>query len=168
MCGRGDIRPIDECACYNEDGSFNASQFEAFLDRESDESSARMRVLFLLLQLLTEARAKAALDLRAEAEAEPPHKKTRVRQVKTFSDPSTGVAVPMTARHSLWWILYIQQPKVDCPQWNKVFRKRFRLPYQSFLGLLAMMKDEKHGDFFERWQEDRPDKQFRKDQSFSH
>jgi hypothetical protein len=25
-----------------------------------------------------------------------------------------------------------------------------------------MMKDEKHGDFFERWQEDRPDKQFRK------
>jgi hypothetical protein len=165
VCGRGDIRPIDECACYNEDGSFNASQFEAFLDRESDESSARMRVLFLLLQLLTEARAKAALDLRAaeaEAEAEPPHKKTRVRQVKTFSDPSTGVAVPLTARHSLWWILYIQQPKVDCPQWNKVFRKRFRLPYQSFLGLLAMMKDEKHGDFFERWQEDRPDKQFRK------
>ena len=68
-----DIRPIDECACYNEDGSFNASQFEAFLDRESDESPARMRVLFLFLELLTESRAKAALNLRAEAE--PPHKK---------------------------------------------------------------------------------------------
>jgi hypothetical protein len=48
----------------------------------------------------------------------------------------------MTARHSLWWILFIQQPKVDCPQWNKVFRKRFRIRYQSFLGLLAMRKDE--------------------------
>jgi hypothetical protein len=27
--------------------------------------------------------------------------------------------------------------------------------------LQRMMKDKKHGDFFERWQEDRPDKQFR-------
>ena len=52
VCGCGDdIRPIDECACYNEDGSFNASQFEAYLDRESDESPARMRVLFLFLEL---------------------------------------------------------------------------------------------------------------------
>jgi hypothetical protein len=34
-----------------------------------------MRVLFLLLELLTEARAKAALDLRAEAE--PPQKKRK-------------------------------------------------------------------------------------------
>jgi hypothetical protein len=42
--GYEDILPIDECACYNEDGSFNASQFEAFLGREIDESSARMRV----------------------------------------------------------------------------------------------------------------------------
>jgi hypothetical protein len=71
----------------------------------------------------------------------------------------------MTARHSLWWILYIQQPKIDCPQWNKVFRKLFRLPYQSFLGLLAIIKDEKHCDFFERWREDRPDKQFRKNKA---
>ncbi len=147
--GRGDIRPIDEFACYNEDGSFNARKFEAFLDRESDESSARMNVLFLLLELLTEARAKAALDLRAEAE--PPHTKTRVRQVKTFSDPSTGVAVSMTARHILWWILYIQQPKIDCPQWKKVFRKQFQLPCQSFLVLLAIVRDKKHCDFFERW-----------------
>jgi hypothetical protein len=157
-----DVRPIDECACYNEDGSFNIREFEAYLDRESDESSAKMRVVFLMLQVFTEARAKAAMDPRAAAEEEPLPKKTRVRQVKTFTDPSSGNVVSMTARHSLWWILYVQQPKVDCPQWNKVFRKRFRLPYHSFLILLAMLKDDNHANFFERWQEDRPDKQFRK------
>jgi hypothetical protein len=27
---------------------------------------------------------------------------------------------------------------------------------------LAIIKDEKHCDFFKRWQEDRPDKQFRR------
>jgi hypothetical protein len=54
--------------------TLNASKFQAFLDRESDESSAGMRVLSLLLESLTEAKAKAALDLRAEAEAEPPQK----------------------------------------------------------------------------------------------
>jgi hypothetical protein len=115
--GHGDIRPIDECACYNEDGSYNASKFEAFLDRESNDSYARMRVLLLLLELLTEAKAKAALDLRVEAEAEPPQK-TRVRQV-------IHVLECLVARHSLWWILYIQQPEIDCPQWNTVFRKQF-------------------------------------------
>ncbi|KAI2507317.1 Plant transposon protein [Fragilaria crotonensis] len=119
-----------------------------------------MSVVFLL-QLLTEAKAKAAMDLGAAQEPQP--KKTRVRQIKTFTDPTSGVVVPMTARHSLWWILYIQDPKVDCPQWNKVFRKQFRLPYQSFLDLLAMIKkDGEHCDFFERWHEERPDKQFRK------
>ena len=81
VCGRGDIRPINECACYNEDGSFNASQFEAYLDRESDESPARMRVLFLFLELLTESRAKAALNLRAEAELS--HKKHKSRHSLT-------------------------------------------------------------------------------------
>ena len=81
MDGYEDILPIDECACYNEDGSFNASQFEAYLDRESDESPARMRVLFLFLELLTESRAKAALNLRAEAELS--HKKHKSRHSLT-------------------------------------------------------------------------------------
>ena len=68
----------------------------------------------------------------------------------------------MTARHNLWSMIYIQHPKVDFPQWNKVFRKQFWLPYQSFLDLLAMLRDDNHGNFFERWKEEHPDKQFGK------
>jgi hypothetical protein len=74
--GRDDERPIDECACCNEDGTFNVSQYEACLDRESDEISSKMRVVYyLLLQLFTEAKAKAAMDLRAATGEEPPTKK---------------------------------------------------------------------------------------------
>ena len=159
--GHDDIRPIDECACYNEDGSFNVTQFEAYLDRENEERSAKMKVVFLMMQVITEANARAAIEIRDELQLEPPRKKTRVRQTKTMFEPSSGVDVPMTPRHSLWWLLYIHKPNVECPQWNKVFRKRFRLPYQSFIGLLKIVKDN-DGGFFERWREDRPDKQFRK------
>ena len=50
----------------------------------------------------------------------------KVQSVKTSSDPS-GAFVSMTSgtRHSLWWILDIQQqPRIDCPRWNDILRKQ--------------------------------------------
>jgi hypothetical protein len=60
----------------------------------------------------------------------------RSRHVRTLKDPTNGVISPMTSQCSLWWMLYIQDPRVADVQWNRVFRKRFRLPYNSFLELL--------------------------------
>ncbi len=91
--GHDDIRPIDECACYNEDGSFIDTQFEAYLYRESDERSAKMKVVFLMMQVITEAKDRTAIEIRDELQLEPPRKKTRVHQTKTMFEPSSGVDV---------------------------------------------------------------------------
>jgi hypothetical protein len=88
-------------------------------------------------------------------ECEPPSK--RSRRVKTFIDPITHLARPITPRLSHWWILYIEDPKVNDPHWNKQFRNRFRLPYESYLDLLhhilEVENDSEVIDPFSRWRD---------------
>jgi hypothetical protein len=132
-----DPRPIDKSVCYDDDGAFNDEKFQDFLDRQRGADLANMKVRFLLMQMLQEAsllRVAAAAQDKA-IEGERPLK--RCRRVKTFIDPTTSLARPITPRlTSHWWILYIEDPKVDDAQRNKQFRNRFRLPYDSYLDLL--------------------------------
>ena len=57
----------------------------------------------------------------------------------------------MTPTISLWWIFYLQNPQPNCTRWSQTFRNRFRLPYQSYLALLSMLKDEDDEGLFCRW-----------------
>jgi DDE superfamily endonuclease len=50
---------------------------------------------------------------------------------------------------SLWYSLYVNNPQIDNPRFLKIFRARFRLPYESFLELVEKMKPLPH---FQRWQ----------------
>jgi hypothetical protein len=50
---------------------------------------------------------------------------------------------------SLWYILYICDPEVDCHRFLQTFRVRFRLPYESFLEIVERMKPLPE---FQRWQ----------------
>jgi hypothetical protein len=115
-----DPRPIDESASFDDDGAFNDEKFQDFLDRQRGADLANMKVRFLLVQMLEEAsllRVAAAAQDKA-IEGERPLKRCR-RGVKTFIDPTTSFAHPITSRLSHWWILHIEDPKVDDAQWNK-------------------------------------------------
>lgn len=44
--------------------------------------------------------------------------------------------------------MYVENPHLDNPRFNKVFRRRFRMPYGSFKALAALAEDE---PLFKRW-----------------
>ena len=120
--------------------AFNDERFQGYLDRQKDEDLAKMKVKLLLMQMLEEASG----SLSDEAlQSKRPLK--RCRRIKTFIDPTSSLAHPIRPRLSHWWILYLEDPKVDDTKWNKQFRNRFRLPYNSFLGLLHQL-DELQND----------------------
>ena len=50
--------------------------------------------------------------------------------------------MPMTAETCLWMAMYIECPDLENPKFHKVFRGRFRMPYDSFLGLLDRVKND--------------------------
>ena len=65
-----------------------------------------------------------------------------------FTDPETGGRYPMTYRHSLWYQNYIVNVQPDKMWWCKLFRERFRLPYDSFVELVEICKQS---DILKQW-----------------
>ena len=144
-----DEHPVDESACYDDDVAFNDERFQEYLDRQSDEDLAKIKARILLMQMLEEANGLTDESLESKRLLK------RRRRIKTFIDPNTSLARPITPTLSHWWILYLEDPKVDDTQWNKQFRNRFRLPYNSFLDLLHQIDELENDpdvtDPFLRW-----------------
>jgi hypothetical protein len=146
--GQDEKRPIDEAECYMDDGTLDLNMLDTFIEREDEEKSVKRDVLALTTYLLCKMREKEDEEARtATSKGCSQNKKlkrttTRLRNVKVFQDPTTGELRQMTPTLSLWWVLYIQEPKPECSQWSKTFKNRFRLPYNSFLDLLRMVLDE--------------------------
>lgn len=44
-----------------------------------------------------------------------------------------GQIVDLTARNSIWWLNYVACVDMNDPKFLKIFRNRFRLPYQQYL-----------------------------------
>jgi hypothetical protein len=76
----------------------------------------------------------------------------RIRRLKarhmTMTLPN-GKKCAYVPTMSLWYILYICDPEVDCHRFLQTFRVRFRLPYESFLEIVERMKPLPE---FQRWQ----------------
>ena len=70
------------------------------------------------------------------------------KRIYYFTDPSTGNRSIMTYKHSVWWQTYILHPQPDYPRWAKVFRSRFRMPYESFIDLFEQCQCS---EYFEQW-----------------
>ena len=59
-----------------------------------------------------------------------------------------GEWVVLKPHQTYWAIHYINTPDLLNPSFHAKFRKRFRLPHQSFLGLLSIVRES---NYFERW-----------------
>ena len=130
-------------SCYHDDGTLDWDRLEDFLGREDEEDTAKQHYLLTLMCLCASAKMESARSLNHKKAINTPRvKKSRKRRPKYFVDPSTGKKRKLTPTLSLWWILYLQNPQPNCTRWSQTFRNRFRLPYQSYLDLLSMLKDE--------------------------
>ena len=84
-----------------------------------------------------------------------PAKKQRTRSVKNakfemYTDDA-GSTRPMDPKLTQWYQMYVTKPTTTSPKFCKKFRRRFRLPYQSFLGLVDLCKDAEGEPYFRRW-----------------
>ena len=61
-----------------------------------------------------------------------------------FTNPTTMERQIFTYEYSIWYSNYVMEPSPDCPKWNKMFRRRFRMPYESFLDLSAQCEESEH------------------------
>jgi hypothetical protein len=146
----------------SDNGSFNTVNFfEALVCHEledDDEDDTRTNLLLSLVvhhsnaqRLKKQKKVTEALRRRRQGVVALLHKKTRRAHPKYFYDPTSGVCCRMIPKVSLWWVVYIQDPKPECRRWSKSFRQRFRLPYHSFIDLLKMMHDDGNDLYFRRW-----------------
>ena len=58
------------------------------------------------------------------------------KKIIYFTDPNTGVRTVMIWKHTLWFQQYVLSPKPECQRWHSKFRRRFRMPYESYLKLV--------------------------------
>ena len=82
-------------------------------------------------------------------EVQPPasKKSRKAKYVCTYTEDD-GVRRRLHPKMSPWYDMYIENPDTDNVQFQKLFRKRFRLPHAQFVELSAMVETS---DYFSRW-----------------
>lgn len=118
----------------------------------SSSSEDELETLTSLLETFTEDYIEEYIGLIEETEQDAPQRKKRKKRkgekgVIHYTDEE-GVRRVLPPTMSLWYNLYIEHPSLDQPRFHKKFRRRFRMPYNSFLELLEIAKTS---PLFGRW-----------------
>ena len=64
-----------------------------------------------------------------------------------FTNPTTMEREEFTFMHSVWYCNYIADPRPGNKKWEKMFRDRFRLPYNAFLDFVKVCEES---EYFEK------------------
>ncbi len=79
----------------------------------------------------------------------PSTKKKRCAEAPILArQTENGEVEEILPTESLWYILYISNPNTDCHRFQQKFRRRFRMPHSTFIGLVA---DDMAGNWFHTW-----------------
>lgn len=121
-----DNRPRSILECVRPGGGIDARKFASYQQRQSDESIARLR---------------AAAEREDEASEVPLSRKLNRSSIGGLScvEFSTGRIVMLVPTDSTWYKLYVSGRPADALGLPK-FRRRFRLPYDKYLELVADAK----------------------------
>jgi len=128
-----DNRPRSVLECTRPGGGIDARKFAAYQQRQGDETIARLR---------------AAAD-RVDEAAEVPAPRKRNRSSiggLSYEEIETRRIVKLAPTDSNWYKLYVSGRPAEVLGLDK-FRRRFRLPYNKYLELVA---DAKAQDWFPR------------------
>jgi hypothetical protein len=75
-------------------------------------------------------------------------KRKRRRNGAVFYMTDDGQTEVLPATASTWYRIYVEHPALDNKAFHKKFRRRFRMPYEQYMNIVA---DCKESDIFERW-----------------
>jgi len=133
--GLRDVHNTSLLQCYT-DGRFDASKFIQLRKREYDndfDASAEL------------------LSSDDWGENDPPttkEKQKRQKRIILARRTEDGELEEIPPTESLWYHAYVSCPQVGDKRFLDKFRRRFRLPYHSFL---QFVEDAKEGEWFPRW-----------------
>ena len=123
--------------CYT-DGRFDSTKFIKLRRHDSDiafEDAADM--------LLRDQQPGKSNDPPTQEE-----RKKRQKRIILAKRTEDGEMEEIPPTESLWYHAYITCPHLDDSRFHQKFRRRFRLPYSSFLDLV---EDAREGNWFPRW-----------------
>ena len=139
------LRPVDAFECYKDDGTVDTDLMSQYTERCEDEEIASERVLLMLMTGMLE---EEEAGMGEEEEGPKRKKRRREKNVIMYTDPADGVRKPMPPTSSNWWNLYVANPNLGNRRFLKKFRRRFRLPYDSYRELVSKVREH---ELFKRW-----------------
>jgi hypothetical protein len=137
------LTPRTFLACFDEDGNFDEELYWLYRRRN------RQHDLDELDCILDDCIYLAETEMREETECGKPRSRRAMksRYMRTRND--AGDIVPLLPKDTVWYRLYVTTPDLDNPKFHQKFRRRFRLPHDSFCELVTWVRED---DLFARWQ----------------
>jgi len=100
------------------------------------------------MEMESQVRVNSFLNLEVQSD-EPKQKKSRNERTMLLELMlEDGTRRKATPRDTSWYFLYVLHPMIHCKKFHRVFRQRFRLPYNQFLEFMAQAREER---WFPRW-----------------
>ena len=117
---------------------------------ELDDMNARLEMIEDEMMIFMSAGNLSAGKRRLESAINPRNRKRGKYDTRKlmFTNPSTMEREEYTFMHSVWYCSYISDPRPGNKKWEKMFRDRFRLPYNSFLDFVKVCEQSEH---FKKW-----------------
>ena len=116
-----------------------------FVDGVVDEQRVLQRRRLLYKRELMDDIEDESFDVMKLTPTKKKHRKKSPILARKTEDGELEEILPT---ESLWYIIYISNPNTTCKRFQQKFRRRFRMPYSSFLGLVA---NAKSGNWFPSW-----------------
>ena len=119
---------------YDIDPDDDFDEIETMRNRVEEE-------ILVLLTVTSRKRLSDSNDRMKQKKSRP--SKYASRRLK-FIDPNTMERKPFTFEYSMWYHNYVLFPQPECRHWDNLFRKRFQMPYNAFLDLVAECKESSY------------------------
>ncbi len=75
-------------------------------------------------------------------------KKSQKRDMLVMKLNEDGSICKASSTETPWYFMYVKHPNIHSMKFNKVFRCRFRLPFDQFFSFVAEAREER---WFPRW-----------------
>ncbi|CAB9526768.1 Plant transposon protein [Seminavis robusta] len=129
---------ISLASCFKENGEIDiarylqyATQEDALADKEESDISRRLQEEdddgMTVMSTVAEEEKTTSTEGR----------KRRMKSLKPYYFNEAGEKVTLRPRQTVWYLMYVVSPSLDCHKFNKKFRRRFRMPYPECLRLLG-------------------------------
>ncbi|CAB9502528.1 Plant transposon protein [Seminavis robusta] len=139
-------------SCFNEDGSINVDKYRLYAEQEDALLDLEESELQTLYQEEEEAEGNITMSLddetRTTTTTATGRRKRRCKSIKPYYFDDEGNKIVLQPKQTIWYIMYVVSPTLDCQKFNHKFRRRFRMPYQQFLRMVDWSED---AQVFQRW-----------------